>query len=263
MCRVERARQHEMLNEPDQARAQLADAISFATRQHGKRARMDAALALLNARQAQGKQALRLKDIAAAETAFAAMRDEARSLAGTHDNRPDLIRGEAIALENLGDIQQSSGGHKAAADNYAAAASAVSTFIKSRADSLIGGRGAESSTITWLARLHRSAGQELAELPDQAGAVEQMKQSIGAVKDNNGDGPELDFEVAVSQAMLWRLISISGDPAEASAARADALATIGKIAVTPNLPKELAIKASNLRKAIEGETAPANEAASP
>ena len=261
MCRIERASQHEALSELDKARAQIADAAGFAARQHGKHQRMDAAVALLTARQAEGEQLLRFKDVPAAEKAFTALRDEAQTLAGTHNGRPALIRAEAIALERLGGLHDAAGDRKAAADNYDSAAAAVANYMKARADSAAGANAA--GNIAWLARMHRNAGQQLAEIPDGPGAAERMRRSVSAVRDNNGEGPDLDMEVAVSQVMLWKLSAALGDEGAAVAARKDALAIVEKIVATPKLSRELTQRAISLRKAIVGETVPAKEAKSP
>ena len=111
MCRLERAQEHERLREQEKARKLFEEAIELASKRHQRLARIDAALALLQARQAYAEYFARRKDFIGAEAEYNSLIEEARRLAKEHEGRRDFAQLEAGALGQRGDIQAAQGNH--------------------------------------------------------------------------------------------------------------------------------------------------------
>jgi tetratricopeptide (TPR) repeat protein len=236
----------------------FGEAIELAARRHQQLARVDGALALVQARQAFAEYLVRQKDTSNAETAYERLVEDSRRLAKTHEGRADFVRSEAEALGQLGNLLSARGERGRAAERYDAAAVAVAKSIEVRAQPSGSERVPASKTLAWLARLHRLAGLQFMELADAHRALERFRRSVDTRHQLRGSDEvplELEHEVAVARALVYRLERDRGNVAAAAVARADALQAIERVTQSASAPRGLKQKASDLKKWIEAQDA--------
>ena len=228
-CRLERGAHREALHEDKEARKEFGDAIERAALSHQGRARVDAALALLQARQAYAEYLVRQKDMDGAGRAFADLLDDSRRLGKEHDGRAQFIRFEAEALGQTGDLHVAANRRQEAADSYDAGADALKRLLDARKSD---GRIEDYQIVGWRVRLFRLAGQQYAALDRLDPAAEQFKLAVGA--GSSGDGKPADasvaYEVAIVQAYLVLVERKRGNTAAAADAKQAALNTIDAVA---------------------------------
>ncbi len=228
-CRLERATHREALDEDNEARKDFGEAIERATLSHQSRPRVDAALAVLQARQAYAEYLVRQKDVDGASRAYADLLDNARSLGKEHDGRAQFIRFEAEALGQAGDLHAAANRHQEAADSYDAGADALKRLLDARkADA----RTADDQIVAWRVRLFRLAGQQYAVVDRLDSAAEQFKlaAAAGASGERKPADASIAYQVAVAQTYTLLIERRRGNVAAAADARQQALNTIDAIA---------------------------------
>src|SRR5262249_52047839 len=154
--------------------------IELARDQHERLGRMDAALALIQARQAFAEYQLKRKDTVEAESEYRALLEDSRALSKVHDERAEFSRSEGEALGQLGDLELvHSKTSTSAASLYDAAADAVARVVKAR-------KSTDPKTVAWLLRLHRLSGQQYTQLGDVDAAIERYHRADTA-RSNQSD----------------------------------------------------------------------------
>jgi tetratricopeptide (TPR) repeat protein len=244
MCRLERAHQRERMHEYDEARRQFGEAIALATQRHTQLPRIDAALSLTEARRAYAEYYLRQKDSSNAEVEFEKLLEEARSLAKIHQQAA-LMRPQAEALGQLGDIHAERGDSRGAAASYDSAADVIQEILGAVRINL-----PDPGTIAWLMRLRRLAGQQYMRLGDVDQAGERYHQSLAAAG-HHQLLPEIEIETAETQAALFTLERVRGNAVAAETARTEALSRINWIVESLEASSDLKQQAAGLKAWIE------------
>lgn len=250
MCRLERALERERLREHDLARGQFADAIRLAETRHEKSGRIDAALGILQAREALAGYVLRRKDAAGAESEYATLAADSRRLASVHEGRPEFARSEAEALGQRGDLRVAREEHALAAQDYEDAAAALARSMAIREASGVGGRADDVDTLEWLARLHRIAGVQRLAQNAYGKAAEQFEQAIaGLPSAEKEERPSLlELESALAHAFLFEAEKKRGNGAAASTARANALLSVERLTVAADASSEQKERAAKIKE---------------
>jgi tetratricopeptide (TPR) repeat protein len=249
-CRLERAAQRESLHENQDARKQFEEAIELADVSHQKRGRIEAALALLQARQAYAEYLVRQKDVADSDRARAELLQDAQRLENEH-NRPDpFARFAGEAHGQIGDRQVADNDRQGAADSYDAAAVAVERWVMAVKAGL---RSVNPQQVAWLVRLHRLAGLQYLDLKKPDEAIVRFGRALNARKlqEGNEPVPSVEYETAwVYASMLW----IERERGNADAAKADkqeCLKSIELVLSAANATPEIKRNADNLKRSIE------------
>jgi tetratricopeptide (TPR) repeat protein len=251
LCRLERGTQRESMKEDKEARKQFGEAIELADQAHQRRSRIDAALALLQARQAYAEYLTRGKDAAGSEAEYAKLLEDARRLGKEHDRSGQFARYEGEALGQIGDRQIARGDRAAAADNFDAAAVAVTKSL----DMISELRNAEPRTVEWIMRLHRLAGQQYVYLGKFDPALERFNRALAARSLGGTEQvtPSIEFETAVVHASTFALEIKRGNPDAAATARQNALASIDLVAKSENSTARLKQRAADLKSWTENQ----------
>jgi tetratricopeptide (TPR) repeat protein len=227
LCRLERARHRENLEEHPEAGKLYAEAIDFARSDHDRLQRTEAALELLRAQQAYGEYLVRRKDYAGAETQFGRLRDESRRLAAEHQSSSEIARSEAEGLGRLGDLLAYRNERAKAVESYLAAAELVSQKLIAKEGS---GEKLEQRHVAWAARLHRLSGGQLLET-DAEKAIEQYRKSLevaSVIKSGEAQGI-LEIEIALTDERLFSAQSARREFDAARSAKAHGLASVSRI----------------------------------
>ncbi|SED92071.1 hypothetical protein SAMN05444164_6291 [Bradyrhizobium erythrophlei] len=230
-CRLERGARREALHEDKEARKEFSDAIERAALSHQSRARVDAALALLQARQAYAEYLMRQKDTDGASHAYADLLEDARRLGKEHDGRAQIVRFEAEARGQTGDLHAAANRHQEAADSYSAGADALKRLLDARRSD---GRTEDDQVIAWRVRLFRLAGQQYVTLDRPDPAAEQFKLAVGAGASDDGKPADASvaYEVAIAQAYTLLIERKRGNAAAAADAKQGALNSVDAIAAS-------------------------------
>jgi tetratricopeptide (TPR) repeat protein len=254
MCRLERAQERERQQEQDEARKQFAEAIALATQRHARLPRLDAALSLVEARQAYAEYFLRQDDASGAEAEYGKLLEDARSLAAAHEGRAQLIRPQAEALGQLGDIHAKRGDSKEAAASYDSAAVSVGQILEEKSSE---NKGPDPETIAWLARLHRLAGQQYMRLGEVDQARERYRRSLAAAPRDGSDqvASAIENEMAMTQAALFALERDRGNASAAQTAKTEALASIDRIVKSSQATPSFKQRATRLKAWLESQDA--------
>lgn len=109
MCHHERALAHERLGENPTADRLFAAAIELADARYRRLGRMDAALRLLEARQAYAEYLVRQDDAAAAKAQYQAMLSDVRRFEEPHQRRKELAQWAAEAQRQIAAIESEGG----------------------------------------------------------------------------------------------------------------------------------------------------------
>jgi tetratricopeptide (TPR) repeat protein len=241
-CRLERARGREELKEIAEARSQYAEAIELASRRHARTARSDAALRLIEARQAYAEFLVRQGQSAEAEGEYGKLLDDSRRLGSIHNHRREFAVAEGEALGQLGDLTDDRGETLNAAERYEAAAEAVRRALKPQ------GEKQDSQIIGWLARLYRLSGERRMRLGDQDRALASLRQCAEVRRlAPEAAPPAVEHENALVQALILQLERQRGNSQAAELARSEALAAIARITADPKATAELKKWAADLK----------------
>jgi tetratricopeptide (TPR) repeat protein len=252
-CRLERAQERERQKEQNEARKQFVEAIALATQRHARLPRLDAALSLVEAREAYAAYFLRQNDAPGAEAEYGKLLEDARRLATAHEGRAQLIRPQAEALGQLGDIHAKRGDSSKAAASYDSAAVAVGQALETKSAM----RDPDPRMIAWLARLYRLAGQQYMQLGDVEQASERYRRSLAAPARAGSDqrSPAIENETAITHAALSTLERGRGNATAAQTARTEALASIDRIVKSSQAAPDLKQSATRLKAWLESQDA--------
>jgi hypothetical protein len=221
----------------------------LATQRHARLPRLDAALSLVEARQAYAEYFLRQDDASGAEAEYGKLLEDARSLAAAHEGRAQLIRPQGEALAQIGAMQANRDEHAKAAASYDSAAVAVGQALETKSTI----KDPDPRTIAWLARLHRLSGEQHARLGEDDQAAERYRRSLAAAARDASDqlGPEIELEMAAAHGDLFVLERGRDNSAAAQTAKTEALASIDRIVKSPKALPDLNQDAARLKVWIE------------
>jgi tetratricopeptide (TPR) repeat protein len=253
MCRLRRALQHEKLEEPELAAARIKEAIDLAAKRHLQRSRIEAALALVSARQAAGEFYLRSKDEAAAAAEFGRLLHDARRLSTAHIDQKGLVRAEGEALGQLGDIEKASGRFREAAMKYDEAAVAVSKALALELRDNLGGNPPDWPQLAWVIRLQDLAGHQFLELGQIDEAVERFRRALAAREliKTSTIPVEIEQIMAMEFATIMKVEHGRANFKAANEAREGALLRLAQIAATPGASDDVKQKAAALKTVID------------
>ena len=246
ICRIERGLAHERLKEPASARAEFQQAIELAADRHGRTGRQDAALRLVEARQALAEYLLRQKDTAGAEVEFTRLLDDAQRLQQLHEKTSELARAEGEGLGKLGDIHAGSGDPARARRDYLAAADAVGNAVE------WGAGESEGWLKGWRARLLRLAGEQSQGLGDPAAALQYFEQSLAlgrTIKPDQISGSTM-LDAAQTNALVFAQHKRQGNADAAERARGEAMAAIARVESAAAASPELKGRAERIKSYI-------------
>jgi tetratricopeptide (TPR) repeat protein len=249
-CRLERAAQREGLHEDQEARKQFDEAISLADIGHQKRARVEAALALLQARQTYAEYLARQKDVAGSDRAYAELLRDAQRLENDHSRPDPFARFVGEAHGQIGGRRAAKNDRQGAADSYDEAATAVERWLKAVKAGL---RSVEPWGVAWLVRLHRLAGFQYLELKKPDEAIARFGRALDARKlqEGNMPVPSIEYETArVYAGMLWTE-RMRGNVDVAKADKQEFLKSIELVIGAANATPELKQNADSLKRSIE------------
>ena len=248
-CREERGREHEQQQEPAQAQTVLRDAIDLARAQHDRSRSISAAIGIVQAREHLAAYHARNKDQAAAEAEYRLLLSDARRLAQVHKGRHEIYVAEAEALGQLGDIAAGRKDHAEAARLYDEAADAVGRAVEASFQ--------EGRRLTWLARLHRLAGEQHIELKDIEAALKSFARAVDA-RARFGERAipaDFEFEAAISHARVFEAERRRSNAAVARKSLTDARVAIGRLLAAPKVGAELRQRAEKIRDWIKAQEA--------
>jgi hypothetical protein len=249
-CRLERAAVREAVHEDQEARKQYDEAIALAAGGHQKRVGVEAALALLQARQAYAEYLARQTDVTSSDRAYAELLQEAQRLENSH-NRPDpFARFVGEAHGQIGDRQSANNDHQDAADSYDAAAIAVERWLKAVKAGL---RSVEPQWVVWLVRLNRLAGLQYLELKKSDAATQRFGRALEARKlqEGNEPVPSVEYETALIYASMLRIERERGNADAIKTDKQESLKSIELVIGAANATPEIKQNAENLKRWIE------------
>jgi tetratricopeptide (TPR) repeat protein len=270
MCKLERALHYEHMSEHAEARSQYGEAARLASARYDKQGRPDAALALLQARQARAEYETRQKVAATAETAYLDFLKDARRTSQRHDDRPDIWRYEAEANGRVGDVLAARNDSAAASEHYQAAARIVDRMlVKTAGDASLKIPESDAvekrlTEIAWLVRLHRLAGFHLRKQGNNDAAMEQFGHALaarkladslphtepapGATPANPPPRPLIiEYQSVFVQAQIFAVEAQRGHHAAAAEARQQALDGIARLERETAIPQEVQDEFTNVR----------------
>jgi hypothetical protein len=252
ICRLERAGQRESLQEDREARKEFDEAIKLASLNHERRGRIDAALALLQARQAYAEYLLRKKDAVGSETEYTGLRDDAQRLGKQHDRPGQFAQFEGEALGKIGDSEVARGDREGAAGSYDGAAAAAKQWLDAVISEL---RTPDSQTVAWVVRLYGLAALQYGELNKFDTAIDRFNLGLAARsldKTKQATVP-IELETAVIYAGMFRVERRRGNADAAAAAKQNSLRSIELVANSEDSTPDLKQRADGLKRWIERE----------
>jgi hypothetical protein len=246
-CSVERGYVHEQQNEPGPAKTAFQQAIDLAIARHRKTGGVDAALAIVEAREEMAAYLKRQNDIDGTDAELAKVIADAQTLSKVHDARHEFAAAEGRAWEQRGGLVLNRGDRAAAGRDYDAAAEAVE-----RAVTLSFGEP-EASQIAWLIRLHLLAGEQRRALNDSDGALQRFARA-GEVRTKIDGGkvtPEIDLDTAIAMAFAGDLQKRRGDGEAAAKSRMEATAAVARAMASAKIDDNQKQRAQRLQALLE------------
>jgi tetratricopeptide (TPR) repeat protein len=246
-CRIERGYEHEQQEEQELARGKFQQAVDLASDRDARTRTVDAALAIIQAREAMAAYLTRRKDAAETEAELRRLLADAKRLGTVHGKRHEFAAAEGEALGRLGDLFTERGDRTEAARSYDAAAEAVDRAVKASFGD------APAARVAWLMRLHRLAGEQHQEFNDPEGALIRYARAVETKEriESKKITPEIDLETAYAYALIFGLERTRGRKAEATAARAEALAAVQRVMNAKPATAEQNQRAQRIRIWIE------------
>jgi hypothetical protein len=249
-CRLERGAGHENLHEDAEARKQFKEAIDLANLSQQRRGRIDAAFAVVQARQAYAEYLVRQKDSDGSGRAYAELLQDAQRLGKEHDRPAQFARFEGEARGQIGDRQAASNDRQGAAKSYDAAATAVKQWIEAVKAEL---RTVDPQAVAWLVRLYRLAGLQHVEVKNSDIAIERFKPALDARAFDEAKQPTplIEYEAALVYDNIFRVERERGNTDAAGAAKQGLLKSIDFIIHADDATPEVKQRADSLKRSIE------------
>ena len=214
ICATERALAHEKLDEFDQGRQRLDDAVNRAVRSQQRQPKFETAQGLINSR----KQLVQLlerqkRDRADIEAQYVAMRDEATRFAAAYDDDRSLRLSAVEAHEQIASLQAERKEHKAAANSYTGGAAILEALDDK-----------DETNLSWRMQLMASGAVELWQANDMIAAQALVEQALAASEkiDTKKMKATTRLDIAHVQASAFAIYRDSGDQERAKAARSKA-----------------------------------------
>ncbi len=249
-CRIERGFEYAQQKDDVLAKASFQQAVDLATERHAHTRAIDAALAIVRARGAKAGFLKARDETAEAEAELQLLLLDAKRLGAMHEGRHEFAAAEAEALGQRGDLLRRSD-HAEAGRSYEGSAEAVERAIKASFGE------PEARNVSWLIRLYRLAGEERRALDDADGALAQFARAV----DSRGRiaatkiTAEIELEIAHALTLTFDVRRQRGEDADASAARTEALAALGRVLNARDASTALKQRAQRIRDWIERQPA--------